>query len=592
MSRKHFFSSPEGVVQHMLNSLVTRNSHMALDEPNRVVYSRTHPPSQVTIISGGGSGHEPAWSGFVGDGMLSAAVCGDIFASPSTKQIMAGIKNVPSNEGIILCITNYTGDMLHFGLAREKGQALGYKVDVVCMAEDASLGRQKSEKVGRRGLAGNLLVIKLIGAASQKGWAFERCRQIGELGNSQLVTIGTSLDHCHVPGRDAFESVADDACVLGMGIHNEPGLRTISPMPSAEDIVKEMLKYLLDPKDSDRAFVEFKPEDNIVMLINNFGGLSGLELEGLVNLTILALKKEWNLTPTRIYAGILETSLNGQGFSITLGNMTGMAKSMGVSIEEVIELLDAPTNAPAWPKNGYVPVTESKETAELRQKAHAAAEESDATSKGPETPASLIPALRKACNAGLEAEPTITQYDLQMGDGDCGEAVAGVCKSILTNIDSLSGGAPPLIKLLESIGENVEDVGGSLGAILSILVTAFTNALADNTIKSSKPLDVATVSDAAAKALENLKNYTSAREGDRTVMDVLIPFVKTFAEGKDFAKSVKTAQEKADATKNMKAKFGRATYVGDDSAERSQIPDPGAYAAGVWLGGLLEGWKA
>jgi dihydroxyacetone kinase len=222
MSRKHFFPNPEGVVLHNLRSLCTRNSHMALDEANRVVYNLSHPPDQVTIISGGGSGHEPAWSGFVGDGMLSAAVCGDIFASPSTKQIMAGIRNVPSNEGVILCITNYTGDMLHFGLAREKGQALGYKVDVVCMAEDAALGREKSGKVGRRGLAGNLLVIKLAGAASQKGWAFERCRKIGELGNSQLVTIGTSLDHCHVPGRDAFESVQDDACVVGMGIHNEP----------------------------------------------------------------------------------------------------------------------------------------------------------------------------------------------------------------------------------------------------------------------------------------------------------------------------------------------------------------------------------
>lgn len=157
MSRKHFFESPEGVVQHMLQSLVARNPHMGLDLDSRVVYNKTQAPSQVTIISGGGSGHEPAWTGYVGDGMLSAAVCGDIFASPSTKQIMAGIRNVPSNNGVILCITNYTGDMLHFGLAREKGQALGYKVDVVCMAEDASLGREKSGKVGRRGLAGNLL---------------------------------------------------------------------------------------------------------------------------------------------------------------------------------------------------------------------------------------------------------------------------------------------------------------------------------------------------------------------------------------------------------------------------------------------------
>ncbi|KAI8932002.1 hypothetical protein NX059_010898 [Plenodomus lindquistii] len=589
MSRKHFFPNPEGVVVHMLQSVCTRNAHMGLDEPNRVVYNLSHPPNQVTVISGGGSGHEPAWSGFVGDGMLTAAVCGDIFASPSTKQIMAGIRNVPSNEGVILCITNYTGDMLHFGLAREKGQALGYKVDVVCMAEDAALGREKSEKVGRRGLAGNLLVIKLIGAASQKGWAFEKCRKIGELGNSQLVTIGTSLDHCHVPGREVFESVPDDSCVLGMGIHNEPGLRTITPMPSPEDIIKEMLRFLLDPNDSDRAFVPFSSKDNIVMLVNNFGGISNLELDAMVNLALQVLKRDWDIVPVRIYAGILETSLNGQGFSITLGNMSGMAKAMDLKDEEVIELLDAPTNAPAWPKNGYRPITVSKETEDLRNKANAAAEDKSALHKGPETPPSLIPALRKACNAGLEAEPKITQYDLQMGDGDCGEAVAGVCKSILANISAVESKPPPILALLESIGENVEDVGGSLGAILSILVTAFTNALSVETLQHNAPLDMTTIARAATTALENLKNYTSAREGDRTVMDVLIPFIATLAESKDFGKSVDVAEKKADETKGMKAKFGRATYVGDDGGKRSRIPDPGAYAVGVWLRGLERG---
>ncbi|RII20036.1 dihydroxyacetone kinase [Alternaria sp. MG1] len=590
MSRKHFFPNPEGVVLHNLRSLCTRNSHMALDEANRVVYNLSHPPDQVTIVSGGGSGHEPAWSGFVGDGMLSAAVCGDIFASPSTKQIMAGIRNVPSNKGVILCITNYTGDMLHFGLAREKGQALGYKVDVVCMAEDAALGREKSGKVGRRGLAGNLLVIKLAGAASQKGWAFERCRKIGELGNSQLVTIGTSLDHCHVPGRDAFESVQDDACVVGMGIHNEPGLRTISPMPSPEDVIKEMLRYLLDPSDSDRAFVTFNPNDNVVMLVNNFGGLSNLEFDAMVNLALIALKRDWKIVPTRIYAGVLETSLNAQGFSITLGNMSGMAKAMDLKDEDVMELLDAPTNAPAWPKNGYQPLNVNKETEELRNKANAAAADKSALHKGPATPPSLIPALRTACKAALEAEPIITQYDLQMGDGDCGEAVAGVCKSILANIDAVESNPPPILALLESISENVEDVGGSLGAILSILVTAFTNALSKATLSQNAPLDISTLASSASIALEKLKNYTSAREGDRTVMDVLIPFINTLAESKDLSKSVDVAEKKADSTKDMKAKFGRATYISEDGSERSKIPDPGAYAAGVWLRGLDKGF--
>lgn len=358
-------------------------------------------------------------------------------------------------------------------------------------------------------------------------------------------------------------------------------------MPSVEEIIKEMLKYLLDPNDTDRAFVPFAPEDNVVMLINNFGGLSGLELEALTNVTLEQLNLVWNIIPTRIYAGILETSLNGQGFSITLGNMTGMAQAMKVSVDEVIELLDAPTNAPAWPKNNYAPVNASKEMAKRRQQANAASASSDTSNKGSATPAPLIPALRKACHAGLEAEPKITQYDLQMGDGDCGEAVAGVCKAILANIDAPDATSKPLLALLESIGENVEDVGGSLGAILSILVTAFTNALRTLTIKDAKPLNINSVADAAGLALENLKNYTSAREGDRTVMDVLIPFIRALGETKDLAKAVQVAQESAQKTSEMKPKFGRATYVGDDGGERSKVPDPGAYAVGVWLGGLL-----
>ena len=362
-------------------------------------------------------------------------------------------------------------------------------------------------------------------------------------------------------------------------------------MPSAEDIVKEMLNYLLDSSDPDRAFVPFSPSDNVVLVMNNFGGLSGLEFEALTSVTLEQLKSEWKIVPTRIYAGILETSLNGQGFSITLGNMSGMANSMGLKDEDIMELLDAPTNAPAWPKNGYRKTNFSKETENLRKKAHAAADESSVSNKGPATPSNLVPAIRKACEWGLAAEPQITQYDLQMGDGDCGEAVAGVCKSILANLDTVESSPPALIKLLETIGENVEDVGGSLGAILSILVTAFTNALSDSIQKAGQELNVDTVSDASSKALENLKNYTSAREGDRTVMDVLIPFIEAFKSTGDLVGSVKIAQEKADATKNMKPKFGRATYVGvEEGDERSQIPDPGAYAAGIWLAGLLEGF--
>jgi dihydroxyacetone kinase len=359
-------------------------------------------------------------------------------------------------------------------------------------------------------------------------------------------------------------------------------------MPSPQDIIKEMLRYLLDPKDTDRAFVPFSPTDNVVMLVNNFGGLSNLEFDAMVNIALETLKSDWSIVPKRIYAGVLETSLNGQGFSITLGNMSGMAKAMSLSDEDIFELLDAPTNAPAWPKNGYRPVTISRETETLRNAANAAAANSTASHKGPATPQSLIPALRTACKAALAAEPLITQYDLQMGDGDCGEAVAGVCKSILANIDAVESNPPPLLALLESVGENVEDVGGSLGAILSILVTAFTNALAVQT--ASQDLSMDTIAAAAATALENLKNYTSAREGDRTVMDVLIPFIRELNASKDLSRSVDVAEKSTQKTSEMKAKFGRATYISDDGSERSKIPDPGAYAVGVWCRGLEKGF--
>jgi dihydroxyacetone kinase len=362
-------------------------------------------------------------------------------------------------------------------------------------------------------------------------------------------------------------------------------------MPSPQDIIKEMLRYLLDPSDTDRAFVPFSPSDNVVMLVNNFGGLSNLEFDAMVNIALEKLNSDWSIVPKRIYAGVLETSLNGQGFSITLGNMTGMAKAMDLSDEDIFELLDAPTNAPAWPKNGYRPITVSKETEELRNAANAAHANSSTTQKGLATPASLIPALRTACKAALAAEPQITQFDLQMGDGDCGEAVAGVCKSILSNIDSVESNPPALLALLESIGENVEDVGGSLGAILSILVTAFTNALAQLTEREGQPLDINTVASAAAAALENLKNYTSAREGDRTVMDVLIPFIGALNESRDLGKAVDVAEQSAHKTSEMKAKFGRATYISDDGSARSKVPDPGAHAVGVWCRGLVEGFR-
>jgi dihydroxyacetone kinase len=161
MSSKHYFpkTTANTLVPRALQALVAANPSLAFIETHRVVYKTTHSPSFVSLISGGGSGHEPSWSGYVGDGLLSAVACGDIFASPSAKQVLAAIAAVPSDKGVILLITNYTGDKLHFGLAAEsaieKGLARRGKCIVLPATDDVSIGRSKCEKVGRRGLAGN-----------------------------------------------------------------------------------------------------------------------------------------------------------------------------------------------------------------------------------------------------------------------------------------------------------------------------------------------------------------------------------------------------------------------------------------------------
>ncbi|OJD30720.1 dihydroxyacetone kinase [Diplodia corticola] len=591
MSTKHFFPDTNGVVVRALNSIVARNPHLEHDEANRVVFSKTHPPSKVSIISGGGSGHEPAWAGYVGDGMLTASVAGDVFASPSTKQVMAAIRNVPSDAGVILCITNYTGDRLHFGLAREKTHALGHKIAQIPLTDDVALGRSKSELLGRRGLAGNVLVLKLLGAAAHESWSFEDCWKLGTEVNAQLATIGTSLDHCHIPGRMHHEQSEEDTCVLGMGIHNEPGLRKISPMPSPHDLIKEMLLYLLDPNDSDRAFVKFDPKDEVALVINNFGGLANLELEALTQIALEQLEQDWKIKPCRIYSGMFETSLNGPGFSLTLGNLASVASAVSRPVSELLRLLDAPTMAPAWPRSGYgQPVEISKESFDRREKAREEADEGSSDFKGPEAPPSLLHALRTACSAALTAEPHITKYDIQMGDGDCGEAVSGVCNALLASMKAAPfiTKVPYLFSCLYSINSSLEDMGGSLGAILSILLTAFAGSL-HRAVNADGEVDVGAISDALGEALEALEVYTGARVGDRTVMDTLIPWCETLRATRDVGKALAAAEEGAKRTAGMKPRFGRATYVGEAKQGEQLPPDPGAYAVAIFLRGLVEG---
>ncbi|KAG5365885.1 Dihydroxyacetone kinase [Yarrowia sp. B02] len=551
---KHFAKT--NLVNLYLQSLLTSNPQLGLVEDQRIIYHRKKKTNKVRVISGGGSGHEPSWSGLVGSGLLDAAVCGDIFASPSARQVLAGIRASEPDSGVILAITNYTGDKLHFGLAQEKYQAEsgGMQVAVIPVTDDVALGRARSSKIGRRGLAGNMLVLKSMGAAAEAGGSFDHVSSIGRAVNDGLVTVGCSLDHCSVPGRtDVDFHIPADKAVLGMGIHNERGLVEVDIPEQPEDLIKQMLTLLLDPNDEDRAFVPFMEKDEVILLVNNFGGLSTLENGALTQVALSVLEKEYNIVPCRVLSGAFETSLDGPGFSITLYNPTHSASLLKEGTTKgLLELIDAPTDAPAWPKIG---ANDPKKEKVISKQEELAAKDCD---KSP-----YDELISRICNHVIEIEPSLTTWDTVMGDGDCGMAARDAALHIQKEWNARKQSS--LNGTLNLISSCLDDMGGSLGAILGIFVSALIFNLQMEGVDNAPK--------AVGQASKSLQTHTQARKGDRTVMDSLIPFCEVYASSGSLQDAAKAAQAGAESTKSLKAQYGRASYV----SKTADVPDPGAW---------------
>ena len=211
------------------------------------------------------------------------------------------------------------------------------------MGDDAGVSRSQGGKVGRRGIAGTVLVHKISGALAATGASLKDVHKVAQLVADNTVSIGSSLSHVHVPGREIGDAdeLKQDEVEIGMGIHNEPGSeKTTSDLPG---IVKTMLKYMLDQSDSDRAFLKISSSDQTVLLINNLGSVSVLEIGGITSEVVNQLQKDYGIKPARIISGTFMTSLNGLGFSLSMLKLqeTGLSKSM-------LELLDAPAECSGW----------------------------------------------------------------------------------------------------------------------------------------------------------------------------------------------------------------------------------------------------
>ena len=587
MSKRHIFESSDGLVNKALRGIIAYNSDLRLDETNRVVFDSSRNKSNVSIISGGGSGHEPAWTGYVGKNMLTASVAGDIFASPSTKQILAGIEAVPSDKGTLLVITNYTGDCLHFGLAGEKANARGHKCRMIICGDDVSVGKEGG-MVGRRGLAGQIGVLKVIGAAAGAGHSLDDVYDLGVAISEQIVSIAATLDHCHVPGRSEHATLQLDEIELGTGPHNEPGYQKLSPPPSPSELVQKILTSCLDENDPKRGYVKFSPGDEVFVLLSNFGGVSHLEMGALVDEVLSQLEKEWNISPARVCCGFIETSLNAPAFSVSVINASVAAQNCRYSVEEIKQFFDVKTNT-YWESMAGSQTKPWKSEQQLVSLPVVEPKPVNEKTDLKINPQVLEKMLRTACDAIIEAEPDLTKWDTVMGDGDCGETLKTGATALLASVDqglTKSGSVVEVLRELEDIVES--KMGGTLGGILGIFFVALRNAVESNIAIAQSGSIVALWGVALSTALQNLRRYTPAKVGDRTVMDTLIPFAEVISNA-GFADSVQAAVDGAEGTKKMKPRLGRATYVGGVSDNGDLPPDPGAWGAMVAIRGLQSG---
>ena len=602
---KHYLTDPIHAVVSALESLAWTNPSLLVDLANKIVYrnpTTIADPSNVSVVCGGGSGHEPGFAGFVGEGLLTACVAGTIFASPGAEQVRTCLQHRLPHEskGVLVIATNYTGDVLNFGMGVEKARALGKKVEMVICGDDVGVGRKKSGKVGRRGLSGTALVVKICCALAKQGVDLEECARVGRLVVSNLVSLGASLRRVHVPGHTIEEAKEEEERLgfglveIGMGVHNEPGCEKVNA--DLPGLIKIMLGQMLDQSDKDRAYVKIEKTDEVLLCINNYGGLSNLELGAVTNEVCIQLNKDYSIKPRRIVQGTLFGSLDGPGFIVSVLRLAATGLGAGKSM---VDLIDGPVNATGWPRcvSGEVwdkkhklalqaaPNTEDEgKPSNLKRKSNFFERGSytDDEIVEPEKLRSILePALKKL----IAAEADVTRYDSVVGDGDCGIGLRRGAEAILRILPDISSddAMVAFAKICPTIENHMDGTSGALYAI-------FLNSLASNLRLQDTGLSTTVTTHVWAKALalsiEGLGRYTPAQPGDRTLMDALAPFVDVLSQTGDVKKAAKAAKEGADGTKGMRASLGRSVYVGGTGFE--EVPDPGAHGLSVLLSGIAD----
>ncbi|MEV7605065.1 dihydroxyacetone kinase subunit DhaL [Paenarthrobacter sp. NPDC089322] len=552
------FDNPADFADEALDGFVAANRNYVARVDGGVVRSTQMPAGQVALVVGGGSGHYPAFAGLVGPGLAAGSACGNMFASPAAGQVYRVAKAANAGGGVLLSYGNYAGDVLHFGQAQLRLNAEGIETRTVTVTDDiASAPIEELEK--RRGIAGDLTVFKIAGAAAEAGLNLDDVERLAIKTNYRTRSLGVAFDGCTLPGaKEALFHVPAGQMSLGLGIHGEPGISE-HPMPTASELAELLVSKLLADKPEDAGH-------RVVAIVNGLGTVKYDELFLLYG-KVEKLLTEAGLTVVEPECGELVTSLDMSGLSLTLLWLD----------EELEQYWSAPADTPAFRKGNMAPraprtavTSDDAETSESEQPTPAAAE----------LGRQAVAILAQVRDVVVEHEEELGKLDAIAGDGDHGIGMRRGVDAAAAAGEAATGAS--VARILTAAGEAwSERAGGTSGALWGSAVIAAGQALGNRVAYSASDARAAVA--AFANAITELGR---ADAGDKTMVDALLPFRDAFLDELDggapvdraLAVAAAAAESAAAATAELRPLKGRARPLAEKSLGH---PDPGAVSFGL-----------
>ncbi|MGK3124191.1 dihydroxyacetone kinase family protein [Candidatus Pantoea formicae] len=574
----YLFNQPSAFAAELIEGFVAANADKVRQVTGGVVRSTRSQPNTVAVIVGGGSGHYPAFAGLVGQGLAHGAAMGNLFASPSAQQIYNVARAAHNGAGVLLMFGNYAGDVLHFGQACERLRAEGIACEILAVTDDIS-SASKDELTKRRGVAGDLCVFKAACAAAEAGDDLATVLKKSQHANDRTRTFGVAFAGCTLPGAShpLFE-VEKGRMALGLGIHGEPGISE-TDVPRADELAEIFVERLLNELPAD---IKQVAGQRVAVILNGLGSVKYEELF-VVYRRVAQLLDAAGLTVVEPDVGEFVTSFNMAGVSLTLMWLD----------DELETLWRAPANAPAYRK-GSVLIAEPLSAAECEDSTEEALPQASAESQ--QSAQRVLTILESVADLLQRNAKKLGDIDAVAGDGDHGIGMErGVLGAVEKAREVAARGAGAGSLLCRAADAWADKAGGTSGALWGVALTALGTSIGDN-----QSPDAQRVAAGVKDAKDGIMHFGKAKVGDKTMVDVLVPFSDSLnaavAEGASLTDAwlaaAKVADKAAQDTAHLVPKMGRARPLAEKSVG---TPDAGAISLAMIVnrvGDLLKEQKA